>query len=223
MGEKVIKIGDVFGYLEIIAERQQTTKRQSWLCECQCGKKLVIGRNELIDREKRRASKSCGCKLKAQNGLTTKNFRVYSTWYQMNKRCYDPTADNYERYGGKGVTVCEEWRESFEQFYDWAMANGYEKELTIDRIDPSKPYQPDNCRWADYFVQEQNRGLMKTNTTGYSGVTVAKDGKFIVNIKRRYIPKYLGTFPNLEEAIEARKKAERYYEEHGTIETYKTK
>lgn len=75
----------------------------------------------------------------------------------MKQRCRDVNAINYKHYGGKGIRVCDEWRENFQTFYDWAMANGYRDDLTIDRIDPKKNYEPSNCRWATMKEQQNNR------------------------------------------------------------------
>ena len=75
------------------------------------------------------------------------NTRLYSIWTDMKHRCYDQNQKAYKNYGGKGIVICDEWKEDFKAFYDWAMANGYAEGLTIDRIDPSKSYDPSNCQW----------------------------------------------------------------------------
>lgn len=128
----------------------------------------------------------------------------------MIQRCYDPSRENYYRYGGKGVTVCKEWINSFDTFFDWALKNRYKENLTIDRINPLLPYEPNNCRWADYFVQEQNKGLYKNNTTGYTGVCNYKHG-YRAYITRFGKTKNLGTYKHIKDAITARKIAEAAY------------
>ena len=84
----------------------------------------------------------------------------------MKNRCYCVSHRNYTSYGGRGITVCEEWLHDFRAFYDWAMANGYDEnapymKCTIDRIDNDKGYSPDNCRWVDIKAQRHNRSDMK--------------------------------------------------------------
>lgn len=89
--------------------------------------------------------------------LTYNNGRLRYVYYDMMKRCYDKKDKGYDRYGAKGITVCDEWKEDCRNFYAWAKDNGYEKGLTIDRIDNTKGYSPDNCRWTTYKVQSVNR------------------------------------------------------------------
>ena len=85
------------------------------------------------------------------------NSRLYNIWLHMKGRCYRKTDDHYEHYGEKGITMCDEWKNDFKAFYDWAMSNGYADNLTIDRINVNGNYEPSNCRWVTMKEQCNNR------------------------------------------------------------------
>jgi len=97
------------------------------------------------------------------------NTPLYHVWLGMKSRCTNPNSPKFQRYGGRGITICKEWASSFKSFYTWAMENGYEKGLSIDRIDNDKGYFPDNCRFATDEQQNQNRCVNRTIT--YKGKT----------------------------------------------------
>ena len=86
--------------------------------------------------------------------------RIYNIWRSMRQRCSNPKCKNYKNYGGRGITVCQEW-EDFQTFYDWAMSNGYAEDLTIDRVDVNGDYEPSNCRWVSYKIQANNKSDSK--------------------------------------------------------------
>lgn len=85
-----------------------------------------------------------------------KGTRLYRIWQAMKTRCHNAKSPRYSDYGARGIVVCEEWRNDFQNFYDWAMENGYSDKLTIDRIDNDKSYSPDNCRWSTIKIQNRN-------------------------------------------------------------------
>lgn len=145
--------GQQFGRLTTI---RPTEKRQAaciiWLCRCECGN-LTETRS---DHLKSGTIKSCGClqqeSRKTNNlkhGSAKKGIyrRLYRIWGNMKKRCYCASIKEYHRYGGRGITVCPEWKNNFLSFRFWAMSSGYQDNLTIDRINNDGNYQPDNCQW----------------------------------------------------------------------------
>lgn len=103
------------------------------------------------------------------NGHGQSKTELYSKWCGMKRRCNVPHDKSYPRYGGKGIKICEEWNDSFPAFYEWAMRSGYKPGLTIDRIDNSKGYLPENCRWAT--VAQQNRNYSRNHLITYQGRT----------------------------------------------------
>lgn len=94
--------------------------------------------------------------------------RIYNIWALMKRRCTNPNNKEFERYGARGITLCEEWQD-FMSFYKWAMANNYTDKLTLDRIDNNGNYEPENCRWVT--MKEQQRNRSNNHLITYNGKT----------------------------------------------------
>ena len=93
--------------------------------------------------------------MRTKHGL--RNTKLYKTWANIKSRCYNPNKDTFSYYGGKSVTMCDEWKENFLNFYNWSMEHGYQEGLTIDRINPKGDYEPSNCRWVTMKEQQNNK------------------------------------------------------------------
>ena len=150
----------IYGRLTVTDRAENTLAGQTrWNCLCNCGNTPTVNGADL----KRGRSRSCGC-LQVEitvNRLTThgyKHSRLYRIWQAMKTRCSRPSYSCYHRYGGRGICVCEEWKRSFVAFKDWALANGYSDNLSIDRINNNGNYEPANCRWATLVEQARNKG-----------------------------------------------------------------
>ena len=142
--------GQRFGMYLVVSRAGNIGSQTAWNCLCDCGNTRIVQGNNL----KSGTSSSCGCR-KIKHGQ--KGTRLYDIWRGMKGRCYKPNHKYYARYGGRGITVCEEWKNSSKAFFEWAMANGYEEHLTLDRIDNDKGYYPDNCQWSTKTEQNNNR------------------------------------------------------------------
>lgn len=151
--------GTRFGELLVVAYEGNDKNRHSmWRCRCNCGKELVVCSTAL-----KAGQQTCGCKgsRKTIGERSTRHgdsyTRLYTIWSNMKGRCYNPNRTRFEHYGGRGITVCEEWRNDYSVFAKWARENGYKDDLTIDRIDVNGNYEPDNCRWIPLSEQSANR------------------------------------------------------------------
>ncbi len=150
--------GKRFGRLTVLEFVPNEKAKSYWKCRCDCGNIRIIQGTAL----KNGNTKSCGCyhsevsaKRREKHKLT--HTRLYSVWNRMKQRCYNSNDKCYKGYGARGIKVCDEWRQDFKAFYDWAIANKYKSGLSIDRIDVNGNYEPDNCRWVDMKTQARNR------------------------------------------------------------------
>lgn len=148
-------IGKRYGKLVVIGEvpvgKYQHIKVR---CKCDCGNEKIITLNSLNNG----STHSCGCIRYTDNGVQHKcKERLYRIRQLMIQRCNNPKAPNYHNYGGRGITVCKEWENDYFAFRNWALENGYEETLTLDRIDNDGNYEPSNCRWVSMKVQSNNK------------------------------------------------------------------
>lgn len=207
MGKRIDITGKKFGRLIAIRDiGSSNDKGRVWEFQCDCGK-VKTARSSDVRNGKIR---SCGCLHRDMlvEEKTTHNMhgtRIYRIWRNIKTRCLNPNASHYSRYGGQGISICDEWRDSFESFRDWALSHGYSDELSVDRIDNDKGYCPDNCRWATLEQQAVNRRTPKTNKSGHPGVIWREDRKkWVVQIRRDKVTYNLGQFDLIEDAVEAR-------------------
>lgn len=170
----MIKSGDRFGRLTVIERAGASSKGYAlWKCKCDCGNEKIVQSRYLREG----GTRSCGCySREVHSALCTKHGKRHTRLYQVHRamlqRCTNPNAHEYENYGGRGIKVCDEWKD-FLTFEKWAIENGYEEKArgkcTLDRIDTNKGYEPSNCRFVDMKHQQRNRRNNVTIT--YNGET----------------------------------------------------
>jgi hypothetical protein len=159
---KIDLTGHVFGKLTVINESDHDPGRVIWLCKCECGLNVNVSTGSLRSGN----TLSCGClrkqlvaKMNWKHGgsRTGRRERLNQIWQRMKQRCRDHNSSDYERYGGRGIRVCEEWKFDYSNFRSWALSHGYADNLTIDRIDNDGNYEPGNCRWISNSKQARNK------------------------------------------------------------------
>ena len=162
--------GQRIGRLFVVQRCGSQNGHATWLCRCDCGNEKIISVSSL-----KQGTQSCGClwveainnwnqseeKKKVTASLKTthggRGSRLYRIWRAMKTRCRNSNVPCFRYYGGRGIRVCDEWEGSFQSFAEWAIQNGYDDNLTIDRIDNDGNYEPSNCRWVTMTEQNKNK------------------------------------------------------------------
>ena len=162
------KIGDKFGRLEIkeLYWKKDGNQNKTYAkCLCVCGNEYSSRLTSIVQNGDKA---SCGCyksdiqrkraiERNYKHGKADLNNRLYSIWCGMKARCYIKSQISYKNYGARGIRVCDEWRYDYPKFEEWALTNGYNDVLTIDRLDANKDYSPDNCKWETVQNQQKNK------------------------------------------------------------------
>jgi len=149
-----------------------------------------------------KCSNLSGGKKRSTHGENNKNSKLHAVWNNMLNRCRNPNNKRYKHYGARGISICSEWLD-YQCFRDWCLLNGWNENLTIDRIDCSKNYSPNNCRFTDKSVQNANRGILRTNSSGFTGVWFAA-GAYNARLQFRGDIRNIGRFKTMKDAVYAR-------------------
>lgn len=171
----VLKEGMKFGKLtvrELVVNGNANQRK--YLCDCECGGTKITSEDNL----RRGHCRSCGCLYKGHGGSKKKNIfmgsdsKLYRTWSGIKSRCFDQNSHNYHNYGGRGITMCDEWKNDYNTFKKWALHNGYDesggRDCSIDRIDTNGNYDPYNCKWST--AKEQANNTRRNTFVEYDGV-----------------------------------------------------
>lgn len=195
-------IGKKYGKLTIVEYAGLNKhKRTQVKVRCDCGTEKILEIHRLISSH----TTSCGCLKRSKRGFGSTKLCI--CYRDMLHRCYDLHNWAHCHYGRRGISVCEEWKNDFFTFQQWALNNGYNDGLTLDRIDVNGNYTPDNCRWVDRHVQAVNKRKNKNNISGYVGIGERTDNgtwRSRITVNNKVI--MIGHFKTKKEALEARNK-----------------
>lgn len=206
--------GQRFGLLTV-EKFSRSSNGSYWTCKCDCGGTTEVIKSSL----KKGITRSCGClRITRMSGEKHLNYkhgkshsREFAAWRAIKVRCFNSKCAAFHNYGGRGITMCDRWLDSFENFLA-DMGPKPSPKHTIDRINNSGNYEPSNCCWRTYVEQMRNRRTLKVNSSGQTGVhfcKVTKKWKTLIGLNNKQI--LLGYFANIEDAIAARKAAEIKY------------
>lgn len=217
MGFKCIDLtGQRFGRLIAIKNTKTKNKWNTyiWECKCDCGKTILLDSHKLRSGN----TKSCGClfidkaKTMSQTHLQKhgkSNTRIYHVYTEIKARCFNQNNNSYKYYGARGITMCDEWRNDFGLFYDWAIKSGYREGLTIDRIDVNGNYCPENCRFVSMQEQQNNKSSNKIyfyNGEKLNETQLCKKYKINLRTFRGRINRGMNLQESLEKPIQKRKR-----------------
>jgi len=203
--------GNKYFRLKVLERAPNTEKGNTrWKSVCECGNEVITSSNDLTSGN----TKSCGCYKRevtvlknSSHGMSNSN--EYKSWQAMINRCYNPKYESFKDYGGRGITVCDDWRHSFENFYKDVGKRPHIK-YSLDRIDNNGNYEKVNCKWSTPTQQMRNQRIRKKNTSGFTGVACIRNKyRAFISVGLKKI--HLGYYDDINQALEARRQGEMNY------------
>ena len=207
MGRVIEMEGRKFGRFFVMSRARNNARGSAmWNCRCDCGVERVVLGASLRSGN----TNSCGClnreitsRVNTKHGLS--NHVLYNRWESIVQRCTNPNDKKYKYYGGRGIVICDGWRNDFKAFYDWCLDNGYDEKLELDREDNDGNYEPSNCRFITHRKNSLNQGVREDNSSGYRGVGFVRGrDKWLSYLDIDGGRVFQKSFKTKQEAIEAR-------------------